>query len=102
MCKINYNCTLFLFNSSYLRYNLCDHYSVVKEGKNTAECLLPLVTTGISFYCPLSMAALLHRKPAFRETNSEDGYLKLLQQHLLQRELITVWYLTAIPNIIPN
>jgi hypothetical protein len=48
------------------------------------------------------MAVLLHRKPASRGTNFEDGYLKLLQQILLQIELITVWYLTAIPDIVPN
>jgi len=69
---------------------------VVKEGKITTECLLPLVTTDSTFYCPLSMAALLHRKPASMGTNcgnclawgvriSADGYLKLLQQRYCRK-----------------
>jgi len=45
------------------------YYSVVKEGKFTAECLLPLITTDNTFFCHLSMAFLLHRKPASTGTN---------------------------------
>jgi hypothetical protein len=64
MCKIKYNCILFLFLTSNWRYNSCVHYSVIWEVKISVQLLLPLVTTDSIFYCSLSTVALLHRKHA--------------------------------------